>query len=67
MLPKLWEDMDDTRRHQLTMIRISEQFAVTGEEKRRRGMVGRRPCVGVGGWGWHPVYQFLSGRLGLPS
>lgn len=60
MLLKLWEDVGDTWRHQLTVIRISEQFAVGGEERRR----------GVGGWGevggGHPVYQFLSGRRGLP-
>lgn len=43
VLLKLWEDVGDTWRHQLTVIRISEQFAVAGEE-RRQG-VG----VGVGG------------------
>lgn len=42
MLLKLWEDVDDTWRHQLTMIRISEQFAAhRGREE--------------GGWvGWGP-------------
>lgn len=46
VLLKLWEDVGDTWRHQLTVIRISEQFAVAGEE-RRRG-------VGSGGRGGAP-------------
>lgn len=60
VLLKLWEDVDDTWRHQLTMIRISEQFAVAGEEKRGDGWKGSR---GVS----TQFYQFLSGRRGLPS
>lgn len=60
VLLKLWEDVGDTWRHQLTMIRISEQFAVAGEE--RSGGGWRTVGVGwVGEGGPHPVYQFLSG------
>lgn len=51
VLLNLWEDVDDTRRHQLNTIRISGQFA--GAER------------GEGRWANHPVYQFLSGRRGL--
>lgn len=50
VLLKLWEDVGDTWRHQLTVIRISEQFAVAGEERRR----------GVGSGGRGGGTQFIS-------
>lgn len=42
-------DLDDTRRHQLNMFRISEQFA--GREREE------------GRWEYHPIYQVLAGRI----
>lgn len=46
VLLNLWEDLDDTWRHQLNMFLISEQFAGRDIEEGR--------------WEYHPIYQFLS-------